>query len=374
MMLVPNSPEELAAQLAKANSSAQSVTLSGNFTKTLMGGPIAASDVTISTAKLNRVLEYEPRDLTISVEAGITYRDLSRVLAEHRQMIPLDPHFSDAATVGGILAANVSGPRRRLYGTARDMVIGMTFATVEGKLVKTGGMVVKNVAGLDMGKLMIGSFGTLAAIAVVNFKLMPMPQVERLFLLSFDSLDAAIAGRDAILNSVLQPASIDLLNPPAAQILGWSGHILAVQAGGNALVIDRYEKELRQIGSLRVADAEAFASIQEFTPWYLATHENGAVVRISCMLSELGGVMKRLDAPIVARAAKGVCYVYFDNAEAAETVTSERKAIMEFAPESQKTKLNLWPAPGPDFELMKRIKHMLDPEHLLNCGRLYRQI
>jgi len=250
----------------------------------------------------------------------------------------------------------------------------MTFATVEGKLVKSGGMVVKNVAGLDMGKLMIGSFGTLAAIAVVNFKLQPMPQVERLFLLSFDALDAAIAGRDRILNSVLQPASIDLLNPAAAQILGWSGHILAVQAGGNALVIERYEKELRQIGSLRVADVADFTAIQEFTPWYLATFEKGAVVRISCTLSQIGEVMQAVQAPIVARAGTGICYAYFKNAGEAEAVSLARKAIIEFAPEAQKAELNLWPAPGPDFELMKRIKHMLDPEHLLNRGRLYRQI
>src|SRR5258708_12435593 len=146
MMLVPKSPEELAAQLAEANSRAQSISLGGNFTKTGMGGPTVVSDVTISTAKLNRVLQYEPRDLTVSVEAGITYRDLSRVLAEHRQMIPLDPHFFDDASVGGILAANVSGPRRRLYGTARDMVIGITFATLEGNLIPTPGTVVKKVA------------------------------------------------------------------------------------------------------------------------------------------------------------------------------------------------------------------------------------
>ena len=91
-------------------------------------------------------------------------------------MVPLDPPFAEAATVGGVVAANSSGPRRRLYGTARDLVIGMQFATLEGKLVQSGGMVVKNVAGLDMAKLMIGSFGTLAAIAVVNFKLLPMPE------------------------------------------------------------------------------------------------------------------------------------------------------------------------------------------------------
>ena len=90
----------------------------------------------------------------------------------------------DAATVGGMVAANISGARRRLYGTARDLVIGMKFATLDGKLVQSGGMVVKNVAGLDMGKLMIGSFGTLAAIASVNFKLQPRPAVARTILFS----------------------------------------------------------------------------------------------------------------------------------------------------------------------------------------------
>ncbi len=172
MTIVPASPEELAQCLAEANSKRQRIALMGNSTKARMGGPIAPYDVAISTAGLNKVLEYEPRDLTISVGAGISYCELIRVLAEHRQMIPLDPPFSDRATVGGIVAANTSGPRRRLYGSARDMVIGMTFATLEGKLIRTGGMVVKNVAGLDMGKLMIGSFGTLAAIATLNFRLL----------------------------------------------------------------------------------------------------------------------------------------------------------------------------------------------------------
>jgi glycolate oxidase FAD binding subunit len=319
------------------------------------------------------VLSYEPKDLTISVEAGLPWAEFSRLLAENRQMVPLDPPFAALATVGGVVAANSSGPRRRLYGTARDLVIGMTFATLEGKLVKCGGMVVKNVAGLDMGKLMIGSFGTLAALAVLNFKLQPMPQVERLFLLSFDSLDTAIAARDKILKSVLQPASLDLLNPMAAAIVGWSGYILAIQAGGNAAVIDRYERELREMGNFQISDTPS--PLPEFTPWYLATHENAAVVRISCTLSQLGDVVRALNAPVVARAGSGVCYAYFDKAEAAaDAVLHTHNAIIEFAPEDRKPKLNLWPAPGPDFELMKRIKHMFDPEHLLNRGRLYRQL
>jgi len=103
---------------------------------------------------------------------------------------------------------------------ARDLAIGMRFVTLEGKLVQSGGMVVKNVAGLDMAKLMIGSFGTLAAIAVVNFKLQPAPETERSFLLPFDSLARALAACNQILGSVLQPAAIDLLNPAAGMALG----------------------------------------------------------------------------------------------------------------------------------------------------------
>ena len=142
-----------------------------------MAGPIEPADEQVSTSALGRVLQYEPRDLTISVEAGLPWRELTRVLAENRQMVPLDPPFGADATVGGVVASNSCGPRRRLYGSARDLVIGMKFATLEGKVVQSGGMVVKNVAGLDMAKLMIGSFGTLAAIAVVNFKVQPMPEM-----------------------------------------------------------------------------------------------------------------------------------------------------------------------------------------------------
>src|SRR5712691_9687140 len=245
------------------------------------------------------------------------YSELIRVFAAKRQMVPLDPPFAEHSTVGGVVASNSSGPRRRLYGTARDLVIGMTYATLEGKLVKSGGMVVKNVAGLDTGKLLIGSFGTLAAIAIVNFKVLPAPQVERLFLLTFDSHDEAIAARDKILKSVLQPSAVDLLNRHAARMLGWHGCVLAVRAGGNAAVMDRYEKELRQMGSLEIGDAAAASCIQEFTPRFLDAHENGAVARISCTLSELGGLIESVNAPVLARAASGVSYACFDDAGAA---------------------------------------------------------
>ena len=168
-----------------ASASKQTIELFGKDSKRLMAGPVAPASVRISTAAMKRVLQYEPRDLTISVEAGIPFAELNAVLARNGQTIPLDGPFCEEATAGGMVAANISGARRRLYGTARDLVIGISFATMDGKLVKSGGMVVKNVAGLDMGKLMIGSFGTLAAIASVNFKLTPRPAVARTLLFAY---------------------------------------------------------------------------------------------------------------------------------------------------------------------------------------------
>ncbi len=377
----PQSPEELAEAMGWASARHQTIELGGHFSKRLMGGPAAPSNITISTAAMRRVRQYEPRDLTISVEAGISYCDLNRLLAEQHQMIPLDPPFADTATIGGIVACNCSGPRRRLYGTARDMVIGIEFATLEGKLVESGGMVVKNVAGLDMSKLMIGSFGTLAAIAVVNFKLIPQPPCERTFRFSFAGLEEAVAARDAILKSPLDPAAIDLLNPAAAEAKK-PAYMLAVRAGGNAAAIARYERELAAMGAQAVpADAEdAFwRMIGDFTPRYLDAHKDGAVVRVSCTLKELRAVMQSIPGPAIARAGSGVCYAYFKHfgqaaVFAAETAREYSGTVVEFAPENRKEEMDLWPAPGEDLEVMKRIKHMFDPQLLLNRGRLYRRI
>lgn len=364
MDLFPCSPQELADQLADANAKRQSITLRGNGTKDGMAGPIETSHITISTSRLNRVLDYEPRDLTISVEAGIPWSEFTNLLAEHGQMVPLDPPFADSATVGGIVAANVSGPRRRLYGSVRDMVIGMTFATLEGKLIKTGGMVVKNVAGLDMAKLMIGSFGTLAAIAVVNFKLQPRPAGTRTFKQEFVRAAETIAARDKILKSQLQPAAVDIIKSP-------QGYDLLVQAGGSPAVLDRYAREL---SAFRVLDEEQeftlWDNLREFTPDFFRDHPDGAVVRVSCALSEVGNVLESLPTPGLARAGSGICYGYFQELRRLR-LPALGKSVVEFAPQSYRETAELWPGPGTDFGMMKKVKEMFDPQGLLNRRRLY---
>jgi glycolate oxidase FAD binding subunit len=381
--LHPATAVDLADALGESAAHLRTIQLVGCGSKRLMAGPVAPADVAISTDALNRVIAYEPNDLTISVEAGIPWGELTALLASNRQMIPLDPPFSSAATAGGIVASNCSGPRRRLYGTARDCVIGMTFATLEGKLVETGGMVVKNVAGLDMGKLMIGSFGTLAAIASVNFKLSPIPEAERGFLLSFADAASAIAARNRILQGPLQPAAIDLLNPAAGASLGNRSFLLAIRVAGNAAAVERYEREVAPLGDGVALEGEAnetlWTHIREFTPVYLSGHPAGAVVRASCTLKGVEAEMASFEGPAIARAASGVCYGYFEDVPAAvawRRAAQGRgsKAVIEFAPEAAKPTLELWPAPAGDFEIMRRVKHLFDPSNLLNRGRLYGRI
>lgn len=336
--LCPESPEQLAQSLREAAAGKRSIRLGGNFSKDRLGGPLQTAATTISTRSMNRLLQYDPRDLTVSAQAGLPFLELERALAEHRQMLPLDPGWGGESTVGGVVGANISGPRRRLYGTARDMIIGMTFATLEGKLINSGGMVVKNVAGLDMAKLMIGSFGTLAAVAVVNFKVFPIPPESRTFEMEFATVEEAFAERDRILRGALQPSALDLINWPDGKFR------LLLRAGGSGRVLDRYVRELPEA---TVRDETIWDEIREFTPRFLEHNPDGGVVSMASKLTEMPAIASGLSVPFIARAASGVTYAHYQT-----------------------------PQVAPDFDsaMMTKVKEMFDPERLLNRGRLHGRI
>jgi glycolate oxidase FAD binding subunit len=376
----PATPEELRRLLAAAAAAKEPIELFGANTKRLMGGPLTKEGVRISTLRMQRIVQYEPRDLTISVEAGMPFAELTRELARNGQMIPLEGPYSDDGTVGGVVAANVSGPRRRLYGTARDMVIGMTFATLDGKLVQTGGMVVKNVAGLDMGKLMIGSFGTLAAIATVNFKLLPRPHLSRTVLFTFDDVKAAFAARDAAIRGVLNPVAVDVLNPILAAPMSLKGYVLALMFAGSAAVIERCHRDAAKFGACKALSVEEeqrfWHALRNVTPRHLEKFKEGAVARVSTTLQDCGAALASVEGAGHAHAASGIVRAWFSRPEGAarwlnSAVARGWKGVIEFSGEAARPNLTLWPAPGGDFEIMKRVKNMFDPEGLLNSGRLY---
>jgi glycolate oxidase FAD binding subunit len=383
--LTPSSAEDLAEALRDANSNARTVAVIGNGSKRLMSGPVLPAEVVISTAGLRRVLQYEPNDLTISAEAGMPFSELQSLLARRKQMIALDPPFSAQATIGGVVASNSSGPIRRAFGTARDQVIGMTFAMLDGKLVKTGGMVVKNVAGLDMGKLLIGSFGTLAVITSVNFRLHSLPLETRTFVFTFTDLETAIEKRDSILASVLQPVAIDLASPAAAARLGHRGYLLAVRASGTPAVIQRYARDLAANAELTGdQDLNLWRHIREFTPEFLARQPTGVVLRISTSLTGLSTLIQLISGPSISRAGSGTTYIYLSSWQGVPPLWKAAaehgwSAVVDFASDDVRSSNELWrlsssTASVEAFGMMKKVKQMFDPQNLLNRGRLYGRI
>jgi glycolate oxidase FAD binding subunit len=382
---IPTSAEELAEVLGSGAAKAQSIQIVGKNSKRLMGGPIRATQALVTTSSLCRVLRYERDDLTISVEAGMQFSELQALLAANGQMLALDPPFADSATIGGLLATNGSGPMRRSYGTARDLVIGMTFATLEGKLVKTGGMVVKNVAGLDMGKLMIGSFGTLAAITSVNFRVHSLPPERRTFLFSCRDADSAMQRRDSVLGSVLQPMALDVITPAAAMRLGLDGYILAVRAGGSASVLNRYSRELSGAEELRGREeADFWFRVREFTSDFVRRQPSAIVVRISTTLKEVSTLLKLISGACISRAGSGVSYVYLTNWNSVPPLWKAGREqgwgmTVEFAPDDIRATKELWfhssdIASSEAFGMMEQVKQMFDPGQLLNRSRLYGRI
>lgn len=382
--LAPSTIEELRAALLRCAEEQASIETRGAFSKASFGGPIRQATCRLQTSRLNRLLAYEPADLTVSVEAGMRYADLSRTLAENNQFLPLDPPFAEDATVGGILAANSSGSRRRRFGTARDMTIGMRFATLDGKIVSSGGMVVKNVTGLDMAKLMIGSFGTLAVIASANFKVFPRPESFASFV--FRAASAPLLElRKQILAGVLQPIAIDMLDAGASQALGLGGSpALLVEAAGSPSVTRRFTEAFETLAAAHGASLDGapeglWQRVQECGPNWLNTHPDGALVRCSTVqtgLAELLELAARCGCAAALRAGNATGLLLAPDSETAGRAIAELRqgdfrATLEAGPDSLKHSIEQWNAGGSELQLMQRIKADFDPLSLLNRSRLY---
>jgi glycolate dehydrogenase FAD-binding subunit len=205
----PDTPHAFADALKHASAERLPTVISGGGTKLSWGRPPATVDLVVSTSRLNRLIAHRHGDLTATVQAGMKLRDLNAALSGEHQWLPIDSAFDDA-TIGGVVATNDSGPSRHRHGTPRDLVIGITLALTDGRLVKAGGTVVKNVAGYDLGKLVSGSHGTLAGIVDVTFKLVPIPQTSATLVAWYS--DAATLARDvaALDATQIEPAAFDI--------------------------------------------------------------------------------------------------------------------------------------------------------------------
>jgi glycolate oxidase FAD binding subunit len=236
-----------------------------------------------------------------------------------------------------------------------------------------------------MGKLMIGSFGTLAVITSLNFRLHSLPPQTRTFLLACPDPEPALEKRDSILQGILQLSAVDLISPAAAARLGSRGYLLALRASGSPAVLDRYARELHGFEQLASgADANFWHQVREFTPEFLRRQPAGVVLRCSTSLHDIGALARLVSGAFISRAASGVTYIYLSSWQSVPplwNVAKERgwSAAIEFAPDDIRAEKELWLSPASpraadSFAIMKRVKQMFDPANLLNRSRLYGRI
>jgi glycolate oxidase FAD binding subunit len=202
----------------------------GGRTKLGIGNPPSRLDLVLDMSAMNSITKYDPEDLVLTAQAGVTIQRVQSMVREDSLVLPLDPQSGDRATMGGVIACADHGPRRRHYGGLRDLVLGLKVVLPDGSLASFGGQTLKNVAGYDVGKLLIGSLGTIGVIAEVTVRLLPLPACEELLLIMLPGLELGHRLVARILGSPLLPSSLEFMSPACAGLMGLDGHVSSVES------------------------------------------------------------------------------------------------------------------------------------------------
>lgn len=391
----PGSIDEVAAVVREVAAAGAAVVPWGGGTAVSVGAPPSRAGIVLGLRRLSRLLEHEPGDLTATVEAGLTLAALQSTLRARGQWLSLDPAEPERATVGGIVAANAAGARRHLYGTVRDLLIGITVVTAEGAVVRGGGKVVKNVAGYDLPKLFVGSRGTLGIIVEATFKLRPAPDDERLLAARFDRLKDCGAAVRGVLASDLIPNTLDVADAAAAPVLRLPGEpVLVVGFDGLSEQVDWQVREFTSLvatlGGREVTPLPAAAWPRLTTMARDAMAAPAAVMSLSVLPALVVDTMEQgaqaarqrgLASAWSAHAGVGaVTGALLAEAESAivAAVLGEWRTIaraggghasLTWAPLAVKSQVPVWDDPGAAGRIMQRIKAQLDPGNVLNPGR-----
>jgi len=398
--LQPASPEELAEQLRQAFASQTPVYPVGGATSLDYGLPAKSPGSALAISKLHRVIDYPVRDMTVTVEAGLTMRSLAELLAKEGQRLPIDVPHAERATIGGVIATNWNGPRRYGEGTVRDYVIGISAVDGRGLPFKGGGRVVKNVAGYDFCKLLTGSLGTLGVITQVTLRLKPIPEQSALVACSLADSAAAERLLAALTSSLARPAAVELLagpawrNEPTLASLNGSAQsrlLLVVGLEGAAPEVEfmtsQLASEWRELGvSEPLVLGEAAALWQRLVE-FPAAGGSPLVVKASVVPSGTTAMIdaaRRLDpdCSLQAHAGNGIVIIQFSKFPEqglSRTLVGQlqpiaaahrgRVVILSNASGAELTHQSVWGATDVPLELMSEIKRRFDPANLLNRGR-----
>jgi glycolate oxidase FAD binding subunit len=374
----PGSVEEISDVMKLAASEDLAVAPRGSGTKTHIGDPPRRLDLIVSTARMNEVLEHTPGDQIVRLEAGVKLEDLQEYVSGSDQMLAIDPPES-GATVGGIVAANSSGPRRYRYGTVRDLIIGITVVLHDGTVAKAGGKVVKNVAGYDLSKLFTGSLGTLGIIATANFRLHPRPEASRTVAVEVAGPQQAQAAAQAIVHSQIEATAVELHYGGDEKRLKV---LLESIPGGIDAKTETAFFLLKQFGEVRTLSDEEADHPGHLTPEVVLKIGAPPVDLAAVLESVLGAAERKgLAHPrITGHAGTGVTLVGFsgENEAGAAGFVEEMREIwvrrggsvtLQRAPLTLKQRVSTWDNGGDYLGLVRRVKEKFDPRGAMNPGR-----
>ncbi|WP_067479890.1 FAD-binding oxidoreductase [Actinomadura hibisca] len=364
LVAAPATVAEAAEVMRAAAELGLAVVPRGMETRLDWGLPPERCDLLVDTARLDRIVEHEAGDLVVKAEAGVRLGDLAAALAEHGQRLALDSPLP-GATVGGTVATGSAGPLRLLYGSPRDLVIGLTIVRADGRIARSGGKVVKNVAGYDLGRLFAGSWGTLGLIVEATFRLHPMPAAAAYVSTVVPDPAAAHEAVQSVLHSPVAPSAVECAATPDGIAVG------ALLEG----VPDGVTARSGQVNDLFGGGARVE---QEPPAWWGGYPDGTTLIEITAPPTALAHADWLTGSATWSAAGRGLLGLPGDLTpeRAAETLEGLRAAlaphkggaVVRYAPEPVRDALDVW-GPVPALSLMRRVKDQFDPERRLSPGR-----
>ena len=410
-VVAPQTAEDAKALLKEANVQNWVVVPFGSGSKQHIGNTLKKYDVALSLENFNQILEFEPQDLVVKVQAGCPLATLQARLAQEGLCLPIDPPWLDTATVGGIVSSHDSGPLRFSQGTIRDYLIGISLIQPDGVWTKFGSRVVKNVTGYDMCKLYTGAFGTLGVLLDFYLKLRPLPPLEKTVVVKFKGLAEAAQALSRLQSSPLLPGAVELLNPAALEFVnrslsltqGEPGYAMVLRFGDVENSVQWQVAELERIWDgltahgVIVGDASeqslVWQMLREDRPWLDQPDARNIKLKINCLPNQLSAIAERLETMwkdlnaelrLKAHAGSGVIRAFLSIGESpsvasqfvhqiqnlrATLKSSRGTVIVESAPASLKSGIDVWGYDFKDKALMQQIRQQYDRRGILNPGR-----
>lgn len=366
--VAPADTAQTAAVLRFANSNGIPVSPVGGGTKSGWGNSVNPK-LALHTYRMNALLEHTWQDMTCTVQAGCTWSSMQEALARHRQFVALDPLWPDHATVGGVMATNDSGALRLKYGGLRDLIIGMTIVLADGTVARTGGKVVKNVAGYDLHKLMIGAFGTLGLTTEITFRLHSLPvslqsftivspTVEPLGDLLLQLLDSHLSAQSIQLRTVGDSFGLDIQMGALPEVLKGQLALLMEMAQRAKLSVEEASIEVWNSRQLLFSDANGFTLKATMLP--------SDIARFTAIIHNFGGSTVAQATGMMTACLPGEREEAISQLRQEFTSSSGSLVVLQ---QSANADVDPWGLSPNSFPLMRKIKQQFDPNRILNPGR-----